>query len=82
MSTSKPSASVPGDKEKLVDWRADPADMTLQNLDTWYLGGGTVHRVPTKKELAEKGIAALLEGFLPERPLQPRRGLKAALLLF
>ena len=51
MSTSKPSASVPGDKEKLVDWRADPADMTLQNLDTWYLGG-EVHTVPRKGELA------------------------------
>ncbi len=57
------------EKQRLVDWHADPESMSLQNLDTWYLGGGTVHRVPTKKELAEKGIAALLDGWLPERPL-------------
>ena len=55
-------------KERLVDWRNDPAEMSLQNLDSWHLGG-TVHTVPRKAEYARTGIASLVEGWLPQQPL-------------
>ncbi|MEP7068175.1 MAG: GSCFA domain-containing protein, partial [Usitatibacter sp.] len=56
-------------KESLVEWHPDPANMSLQNLDTWYLGGDRVHVVPRKKEYAVSGIQSLVEGWLPAAPL-------------
>ncbi len=55
-------------KEGLVEWHPDPANMSLQNLDTWYLGG-PVHVVPRKKDYAVNGIPSLVEGWLPAAPL-------------
>lgn len=55
-------------KDSLVAWHPDPDNMSLQNLDTWYLGG-TVHVVPRKKEYAVSGIQSLVEGWLPPAPL-------------
>jgi hypothetical protein len=54
--------------EKLTEWHADPENMSLQNLDSWYLGG-TVHTVPRKKDFGERGIESILEGWLPKEPL-------------
>ncbi len=56
------------DKESLVEWHGDPDKLSMQNLDDWYLGG-TVHRVPTKKDVARDGIKSLLEGWLPLGPM-------------
>src|SRR5438270_14050630 len=55
------------DKERLVQWRKDP-DLSLANLDRWYLGESAIHKVPTKAQLAEAGIAPIMQGWLPERP--------------
>jgi len=57
-----------GDKARLVDWPNDPANMSLQNLDSWYLGG-RVHTVPRKTEYATSGVRSLLEGWVPEVPI-------------
>src|SRR5258708_37080028 len=56
------------DKVSLVEWHGDPDKLSMQNLDDWYLGG-TVHRVPTKKDVARDGIKSLLEGWLPLGPM-------------
>lgn len=56
------------DKDRLVHWRRDP-DLSLANLDRWYLGDGPIYLVPTKAQLAQAGIAPIVEGWLPERPL-------------
>jgi hypothetical protein len=67
---AKPASEVKMDHAKdLVEWHPDPANMSLQNLDSWYLGGGRVHVVPRKKEFAERGIQSLVEGWLPAAPL-------------
>ena len=57
------------DKERLTIWNVEPELISLANLDKWYLGEGPVHRVPTKEQLAENGMAQLMEGWLPEKPL-------------
>lgn len=59
------------DKAALVQWHHDPDNLSLQNLDSWYLGG-TVRRVPTKADYERDGIASILEGWLPSRPLIDR----------
>ena len=51
-------------KDKLVAWKHDPEALSLQNLDSWYLGG-TVHKVPPKQDYA---IESILEGWLPREP--------------
>ena len=55
-------------KERLVGWRNDPEEMSLQNLDSWHLGG-TVHTVPRKAEFAQRGVASLVEGWTPSEPV-------------
>jgi hypothetical protein len=55
------------EKERLLNWRNDPDEMTLQNLDAWYLGG-PVRTVPTKGRFATDGIASLVDGWLPDTP--------------
>jgi hypothetical protein len=55
----------PAAKERLVEWNRDPEALSLQNLDTWYLGG-TVHKVPRKQDYS---IESLLDGWLPSEPV-------------
>jgi hypothetical protein len=57
------------DKERLTIWNVEPELISLANLDKWYLGEGPIQKVPTKAQLAESGIAPVLEGWMPERPL-------------
>jgi len=57
------------DKERLTIWNVEPELISLANLDKWYLGEGPVQKVPTKAQLAESGIAPILEGWRPQRPL-------------
>ena len=65
----KPASEAKMDHAKdLLEWHPDPANMSLQNLDTWYLGG-PVHVVPRKKDYAVNGIQSLVEGWLPAAPL-------------
>jgi len=52
------------DKSNLLEWHNDPDHLSLQNLDSWYLGGA-VHLVPRKAEYAKEGLASILEGWLP-----------------
>jgi hypothetical protein len=56
------------DRESLVEWHGDPDKLSMQNLDDWYLGG-TVHRVPTKRDVASEGPRSLLEGWVPDKPI-------------
>ena len=57
------------DKERLTIWNVEPELISLANLDKWYLGEGPVHKIPTKAQIAESGIAPILEGWSPARPL-------------
>jgi hypothetical protein len=55
-------------KDTLTEWHANPENLSLQNLDSWYLGA-TVHTVPRKEEFGKRGIESILEGWLPAQPL-------------
>jgi hypothetical protein len=57
------------DKDRLTIWNVEPELISLANLDKWYLGEGPVRKIPTKAQLAETGIAPILDGWRPERPL-------------
>jgi hypothetical protein len=52
-------------RDSLVQWHPEPGSLSVQNLDTWYLGG-TVHRIPPKERY---DVASVLEGWVPEAPL-------------
>ena len=52
------------EKEGLVEWHGSAENLSLQNLDSWYLGG-TVHTVPKK---AAFRIDSILEGWVPHEP--------------
>lgn len=56
------------DKERLTNWSAE-TELSLANLDKWYLGEGPVRKIPTKAQLADSGIAPILDGWSPARPL-------------
>lgn len=62
------AAAAQQGKAALVEWHNDGDILSLQNLDTWYLGG-EVHVVPRKDEFAVRGIDSLMEGWLPRTPL-------------
>jgi hypothetical protein len=57
------------DKDRLTLWNVDPELISHDNLDKWYLGEGAIHKVPTKAQLAQTGIAPILDGWRPQRPL-------------
>ena len=57
------------DKERLTIWNVEPELISLANLDKWYLGEGPVRKIPTKAQLAESGIAPLLDGWRPDKPI-------------
>jgi len=56
------------DKDRLVQWQKDP-DLSLANLDRWYVGETPIQMIPTKAQLAESGMAPIMTGWLPAEPI-------------
>jgi hypothetical protein len=57
------------DKDRLTLWNVEPELISLANLDKWYLGEGPVQKIPTKAQLAQSGIAPILDGWRPDKPI-------------
>ena len=57
------------DRDRLTIWNVEPELISLANLDKWYLGEGPVRKIPSKAELAQSGIAPILDGWRPEKPI-------------
>jgi len=57
------------EKERSLEWRAEPGGISLGNLDSWYLGTERIHTVPSKADYADRGISTLLDGWLPASTL-------------
>ena len=56
------------ERERSLEWRAEPGTISPGNLDAWYLGEGRVHKVPTKADYAAGGFATILDGWIPPEP--------------
>jgi hypothetical protein len=48
------------ERERSLEWRAEPGTISPGNLDAWYLGAARIHKMPSKADYAASGIAALL----------------------
>lgn len=61
-------SEIPDPKENLINWSSREHLVLPGNIGKWHKGS-VYNRYPNKAELREGGLAAIAQGWLPERPI-------------